>query len=111
MIELRPLTAEIALMTGVASGLVVGASAPMTPIGLAILTIWRSGSSSMMPTDLSPMMSYSVARVFLKILRNLPSVIAELGLVDRVLRDLLGDAGLGDRPDHALISASTCSCV
>src|SRR3546814_9172158 len=36
MIELRPLTAPIALMTGVASGLVVGDNAPLTPIGLAI---------------------------------------------------------------------------
>jgi len=34
--ELRPFTEEIALMTGVASGLVDGDSAPMTPTGLAI---------------------------------------------------------------------------
>src|SRR3546814_7473476 len=32
MIELRPLTALIALMNGVASGLVVGDNAPITPI-------------------------------------------------------------------------------
>ena len=57
MIELRPLTALIALMTGVASGLVEGESAPITPTGLAILTMLRSGISSMMPTDLSSMMS------------------------------------------------------
>ncbi len=37
MIELRPFTAEIALITGVASGLVEGDKAPITPTGLAIL--------------------------------------------------------------------------
>src|SRR3546814_19226723 len=57
MIELRPLTALIALMTGVASGLVVGDNAPITPIGFAIFTMLRSGSSSITPTDLSLMMS------------------------------------------------------
>ena len=42
MIELRPLTAAIALITGVASGLVEGDSAPITPTGLAILIKLRS---------------------------------------------------------------------
>lgn len=63
MIEFRPFTAEIALITGVASGFVEGHSAPITPMGLAILTMLRSGISSMTPTDLSSMMSISVARV------------------------------------------------
>ena len=73
MIELRPLTALIALITGVASGLVEGESAPITPTGLAITTISRSGSSSMTPTDLSSNMSIRAARVLRKILRYLPS--------------------------------------
>mmetsp|Transcript_7017 Transcript_7017/g.22223 ORF Transcript_7017/g.22223 Transcript_7017/m.22223 type:complete len:257 (+) Transcript_7017:787-1557(+) len=73
MMELRPLTAAMDLMTGVASGLVEGDSAPITPTGLAILTTPRSGSSSITPTDLSSMMSISAARVLRKILRYLPS--------------------------------------
>ena len=73
MIELRPLTAEIALITGVASGLVDGDSAPITPIGLAILTILRAESSSIIPTDTSSIISNNVARVLRKIFRYLPS--------------------------------------
>ena len=69
---LRPFTALIALITGVASGLVDGESAPITPTGLAILTILRSTSSSIIPTDLSSMMSISAARVLVDIFRNLP---------------------------------------
>ena len=42
-IALRPLTALIALITGVASGLVEGESAPITPTGLAKTTMFRSG--------------------------------------------------------------------
>src|SRR3546814_11321960 len=53
MIELRPLTALIALITGVASGLVVGDNAPTPPIGFAIFTVLRSGSSSISPPDVS----------------------------------------------------------
>src|SRR3546814_19041218 len=60
MIELRPLTALIALMTGVASGLVVGDTAPNTPIGFAIFQIFRSGSSSITPTAFSLLYSYGV---------------------------------------------------
>ena len=73
MMALRPLTAEIALMTGVASGLVEGDRAPMTPTGLAILIILRTGSSSITPTDLSLMMSTRVARVLRWILRYFPA--------------------------------------
>ena len=63
----------MALITGVASGFVDGASAPITPIGFAILTISLSLSSSKIPTDFSSIISIRVARVFLCILRNLPS--------------------------------------
>ena len=73
MMALRPLTAEMALITGVASGLVDGDNAPMTPTGFAIFTMLRSGISSITPTDLSPMMSIKVARVLRWILRYLPS--------------------------------------
>src|SRR3546814_12533807 len=44
LIELRPLTALIALMSGVASGVVVGDNSPIPPIGFAILTLLRSDS-------------------------------------------------------------------
>src|SRR3546814_1202569 len=39
MIALRPLIAIIALLTGVAAGLVEGLTAPTTPTGLAYLTM------------------------------------------------------------------------
>src|SRR3546814_17392408 len=45
MIELRPLTALIALMTGVDSGVVVGANETITPIGFALFTMLSLGSS------------------------------------------------------------------
>ena len=69
---LRPFTALMLLMTGVASGFVEGDSAPITPTGLQILMILRSRSSSMIPTDLSGRISISVARVFTEILANFP---------------------------------------
>ena len=52
-------------ITGVASGFVDGAKAPITPIGFAILTISLSLSSSKTPTDLSLIISINVALVFL----------------------------------------------
>jgi hypothetical protein len=57
MMEFLPFTEEMALMQGVASGLVEGDKAPMTPTGFAILTMFLAGSSSIMPTDLSVIMS------------------------------------------------------
>ena len=50
MMALRPLIANIALLTGVAPGLVEGVIAATTPTGLAYLTMPRAVSSSMMPT-------------------------------------------------------------
>jgi hypothetical protein len=47
----RPLTAIIALLTGVAPGLVEGVTAPITPIGLAYLTSPFASSRSITPTD------------------------------------------------------------
>ena len=70
---LRPLTALIPLITGVASGLVDGDNAPITPIGFAILTIFRSSSTSITPTDLSSIISISAARVLTEIFANLPA--------------------------------------
>ena len=66
MMEFLPLTAEIALITGVASGLVEGLKAPITPTGLAILAMLRSGSSSMTPTDLSSVGYSTQARSTIK---------------------------------------------
>ena len=54
MMALPPLIAIIALLTGVAPGLVEGVMAQTTPTGLAYLTMPSFLSSSMMPTDLDP---------------------------------------------------------
>ena len=60
---LRPLSAIIALFTGVAAGLVEGVTAPTTPTGFAYFTSPRSGSSSMMPTLFTRMRSRNVPKV------------------------------------------------
>ena len=63
MIALRPLSAIIALLTGVAAGLVDGVIAPTTPTGLAYLTIPRAKSSSITPTVRTRKRSRSVPKV------------------------------------------------
>ena len=63
MIALRPLTAIIALFTGVAAGFVEGVTAPTTPTGFAYFTSPSSGRSSMIPTLLTRMRSRSVPNV------------------------------------------------
>ena len=77
---LRPLSAIIALLTGVAAGLVEGVIAPTTPTGLAYLTIPRAGSSSITPTVLTRSRSRRVPKVlrwFLAILSaTLPSPVS-----------------------------------
>ena len=60
---LRPLSAIIALFTGVAAGLVDGVTAPTTPTGFAYFTSPSSGRSSMMPTVFARMRSRSVPKV------------------------------------------------
>ena len=60
---LRPLSAIIALFTGVAAGLVDGVTAPTTPTGFAYLTSPSSGSSSMTPTVFARRRSRSVPKV------------------------------------------------
>ena len=64
MMALPPLSAIIALLTGVADGLVEGVRAPTTPTGLAYLTIPFSGMCSMMPVDFTLSRSRSVPNVF-----------------------------------------------
>ena len=61
---LPPLSAIMALLTGVAEGLVEGVTAPTTPTGLAYLTMPFSGICSMMPVDLTLRRSRSVPKVF-----------------------------------------------
>ncbi len=77
---LRPLSAIIALLTGVAAGLVDGVTAATTPTGLAYLTMPRAASSSMTPTLRTRMRSRSVPKVlrwFLVILSaTLPSPVS-----------------------------------
>ena len=86
---LRPLTAIIALLTGVADGLVDGVIAATTPTGLAHLTRPLALSSSMMPTVLTRIRSRSVPkvlRVFLVILLStLPSPISATARSARLL--------------------------
>ena len=68
---LRPFSAIIALLMGVAAGLVEGAMAATTPTGLAYLTIPLALSSSMTPTVLARIRSRrqpKVLRWFLMIL-------------------------------------------
>jgi hypothetical protein len=48
----RPLTAIIALLTGVAPGLVEGVTAPITPIGLAYFLMRRELAAIGLPEDL-----------------------------------------------------------
>jgi hypothetical protein len=60
---LPPFKAIIALLTGVAEGLVEGVSAPTTPTGLAYLTIPFCGIASMTPVDATPSRSRSVPKV------------------------------------------------
>ena len=73
MIALRAFSAASALTGGVASGPVVGISAAITPTGLAILTMPRSGSSSITPTVFTPCMSRIVPFTRLRIFKTLES--------------------------------------
>ena len=73
MMALRPFSAASAFTGGVASGPVVGISAAITPTGLAILTMPRSGNSSTMPTVLRPSMSRIVPITRLRIFMTLDS--------------------------------------
>ena len=77
---LRPLIAIIALLTGVAPGLVEGVMAQTTPTGLAYLTMPRFLSSSITPTDFTRRRSRNVPNVlrcFLTILSGtLPSLVS-----------------------------------
>ena len=68
MMALRPLRAIIALLTGVAPGLVAGVMAATTPTGLAYLTIPRSGLSSITPTLRTRSKSRSVPNVLRRFL-------------------------------------------
>jgi hypothetical protein len=78
MIAFRPLTAIIALFTGVAPGLVEGVMAQTTPTGLAYFTIPRSGSSSTMPTDFTRRRSRKVPKVLRCFLTNLSATLPSL---------------------------------
>ena len=111
MIALRPLSAIIALLTGVAEGFVEGVTAPTTPTGFAYFTSPRSGHSSMTPTLFTRMRSRSVPKVlrwfFVTLSDALPSPVSStairasasgvLGLVERPRERSyrLVDPGLG----------------
>ena len=62
MMALRPFSANMALHMGVTMGLVVGVTAPTTPMGLATSTRPFSGSRPMMPTLLPPFISCQMMR-------------------------------------------------
>ncbi len=61
---LPPLRMEMALLAGVAVGLVTGVRAPITPAGLAYFRMPFDGSSSISPTDLAPLISFSTPSTF-----------------------------------------------
>jgi hypothetical protein len=63
MTALRPLIAIIALLAGVAAGLVEGQIAATTPTGFAYWTMPRFGSSAMIPTVRARRRSRSVPKV------------------------------------------------
>ena len=98
MMALRPLIAIIALLTGVAPGLVEGVMAQTTPTGLAYLMMPRFLSSSMMPTDLDPQQVAQRAEGLALLLDDLVRHVAELGVGDRELGELLGVRGIVERP-------------
>ena len=71
MTALRPFSALMILLAGVAAGLVLGVMAQTTPTGRAISVMPVAGSSAITPTDLAPCRSRSrpkVLRWFLRIL-------------------------------------------
>ena len=108
MMALPPFSAIIALLTGVADGLVEGVMAPTTPTGLAYLTMPFSGISSMMPVD------FTLQQVAQRA-EGLALVLDDLALHLADARDLDGDLGqparvlgLVDRPGergHRLVDA------
>ena len=57
MMALRPLSALMILLAGVAAGLVDGVMAATTPTGRAISMIPRSGNSAITPTERAPFRS------------------------------------------------------
>ena len=63
MMALPPFRAIMALLTGVADGLVDGVIAPTTPTGLAYSTRPFAGFSSMIPVDFTRSRSRSVPNV------------------------------------------------
>ena len=95
---LRALIAIIALLTGVAAGLVDGVSAATTPIGLAYLTMPLALSSSMMPTDLARKQIAQGAEGLALVLDDLVGDVAEPGIGDGERGKLAGMLGLIDRP-------------
>ena len=59
MTALRPFSALMILLAGVAPGLVEGVIAATTPTARAISTMPRAGSSAITPTDFAPFRSRS----------------------------------------------------
>jgi len=72
---LRPLSALMILLAGVAAGLVEGVIAHTTPTGRAISTSPRNASSPITPTDLASARSRSSPSVLRWFLRNLSSTL------------------------------------
>ena len=74
MTALRPFSALMILLAGVAPGLVDGVIAQTTPTGRAISTRPFSGYSAITPTDFAPRRSRSRPSVFRWFLRTLSSM-------------------------------------
>ena len=75
MTALRPLSALMILLIGVAAGLVDGVTAQTTPTGRAISVMPFAGSSEITPTDLAPCRSRSRPKVLRWFLRTLSSTL------------------------------------
>ena len=98
MMALRPLIAIIALLTGVAPGLVDGVMAATRPTGLAYLTRPRFLSSSMMPTDFTRSRSRRVPKVLRCFLMILSGTLPSLVSATASCGQFLGMRGIVDRP-------------
>ena len=107
---LRPFSALMILLAGVAPGLVDGVIAQTTPTGRAISIRPRAGSSAITPTDFAPCRSRSRPQRLAVVLADLVVDVADAGVghgelgelaVARRLED--GPAGGGDELVGALL--------
>ena len=98
MTALRPLSALMILLAGVAAGLVDGVMAATTPTGRAISMMPRSGYSAITPTDARALQVAQQAERLAMVLADLVVDIADAGVGNRELGELAVARRLDDRP-------------